>query len=80
MAEIDVLSHELVPKHEILSEQESEKVLKEYNLKRDQLPKILITDPCVKRINGKVGNIIKITRESPTAGLSEFYRIVIEIV
>jgi len=80
MAEIDVMSHELVPLHEVLSETEGEDVLKGFNLKKDQLPKILITDPCAKRISAKVGDIIKITRESPTAGLSEFYRVVVDIV
>ena len=80
MAEFDVMSHQLVRKHEILSEAESEKALKHFSLKKDQLPKILITDPCVKRISGKVGDIIKITRESPTAGISVFYRVVIDIV
>ena len=80
MVEIDVMSHQLVPKHEVIFEDEIGAVLKHYNLKKEQLPKILITDPCVKRINGKVGDIIKITRESRTAGLSKFYRCVIDIV
>ena len=80
MAEFDVLSHQLVPKHEVLSDSESEQVLEKFGLTKDQLPKILITDPVVKRIGGKVGNIIKISRISPTAGISEFYRMVIDIV
>ena len=80
MVKFDVMSHQLVPKHEILTEKESEDTLEHFNLRRDQLPKILITDPAVKRIGAKVGDIIKITRESPTAGVSVFYRIVIDIV
>jgi DNA-directed RNA polymerase subunit H len=80
MAEFDVLSHKLVPKHEVLSDSESEKVLERFGLTRDQLPKILITDPAVKRIGAKVGDVIKISRISPTAGISEFYRMVIDIV
>jgi DNA-directed RNA polymerase subunit H len=80
MVEIDVMSHQLVPKHEMLSETEGEEILKQFNLTKDQLPKILITDPCVKRIGAKVGQIIRITRDSPTAGLSEFYRVVVDIV
>ena len=80
MAEFDVLSHQLVPKHEILSENEAESALKKFGLTRDQLPKILITDPVVKRIEAKSGDIIRITRLSPTAGISEFYRLVIYIV
>jgi DNA-directed RNA polymerase subunit H len=80
MAEFDVLSHQLVPKHIILSDKESEEVFEYFKITKDQLPRILITDPCVKRIGGKVGDIIKIIRESPTAGVSEFYRYVIDIV
>jgi len=80
MVEFDVMSHQLVPKHEIITEKEAEKVFKEFKITKENLPKILITDPCVKRIGAKPGDIIKITRESPTAGVSEFYRIVIDIV
>ena len=80
MSEFDVLTHQLVPKHEVLSENEIEQVLNDFKLTRDQLPKILITDPTVKRIDGKPGDVIKITRESPTAGESVFYRLVVDIV
>lgn len=80
MVEFDVMSHQLVPKHEIITEKEAEKVFKEFKITKENLPKILITDPCVKRIGAKPGDIIRITRDSPTAGLSEFYRIVIDIV
>ncbi|WP_455392361.1 DNA-directed RNA polymerase subunit H [[Eubacterium] cellulosolvens] len=47
---------------------------------KEHLPKVYITDPCVKRINAKIGDVIRITRESPTAGVSQFYRLVIDIV
>ena len=80
MPEFDVLTHQLVPKHEILSEKDTDQMLEDFKLTKDQLPKILITDPCVKRINGKSGDVIKITRKSPTAGISIFYRIVTDIV
>ncbi len=80
MPEFDVLTHQLVPKHEILLEKDAEEVLKNFKLNKDQLPKVLITDPTIKRIGAKVGDIIKITRDSPTAGCSEFYRMVVEII
>ena len=80
MVEFDVLSHQLVPKHEILSEKEIEKALKEFKITKDQLPKIMITDPAVKRISAKVGDIVKIIRKSPTAGVSVIYRMVIDIM
>jgi len=80
MAEFDVMTHQLVPKHEVIPDKEVEDVLKKFDLTKDQLPKVLITDPVVKRIGAKVGDVLKITRESPTAGTSEFYRLVIDIV
>ncbi|RLG58193.1 MAG: DNA-directed RNA polymerase subunit H [Candidatus Hydrothermarchaeota archaeon] len=74
---MDISKHVLVPKHEVLTEEEAEKVLKKYNITKSQLPKILISDPMVKKIGAKVGDIIKITRKSPTAGESIFYRVVV---
>ena len=80
MVEFDVMSHQLVPKHEIISEKEAEKVFDRLKITKENLPRILITDPCAKRISAKAGEVIKITRESPTAGVSEYYRLVIDIV
>ena len=74
---IDPLTHVLVPKHTILSEEEKKEVLNKYNIAKKQLPRILSSDVIVKAINGKPGDIIKITRKSPTAGESNFYRVVI---
>jgi DNA-directed RNA polymerase subunit H len=73
---IDILKHELVPHHEILSEEEVEKLLKTYNIKKEQLPRIRIDDPVAKAINAKEGDVIKIIRKSPTAGVSVAYRVV----
>jgi len=73
----NVLEHELVPKHEVLSPEEAVKVLKELGIKPDKLPWIRASDPAVKAIGGKPGDIIKITRKSPTAGESVVYRYVI---
>ncbi|RLF47609.1 MAG: DNA-directed RNA polymerase subunit H [Thermoplasmata archaeon] len=73
---MDILKHELVPHHEILSEEEVEKLLKTYNIKKEQLPRIRIDDPVAKAINAKEGDVIKIIRKSPTAGISVAYRVV----
>jgi len=74
--EIDILKHELVPKHIILNEEEKKEVLKNLQIEPQQLPKILTVDPAVKAINAKEGDILKIVRKSPTAGESIYYRIV----
>ena len=72
----DILIHELVPSHAILSESEIEKVFKDLDFEIEQLPKIKINDPVVKAINAKQGDILEITRESPTAGTFITYRLV----
>ncbi len=69
--------HILVPKHEILSEEEAEELLRILGVNREQLPKIKATDPIAKEIGAKPGDIVKITRESRTAGKSVFYRLVV---
>ena len=75
--EIDVLKHKLVPKHRILSEKEKEELLKKYNVSLDRLPKILITDPVVKALNAKVGDVIEIERDFE-GFKSIYYRVVTE--
>lgn len=77
--EKNILEHELVPKHIILSPEEREEVIKKYRItKLSQLPRILTTDPIVKIIGAKKGDIIKIIRKSSTAKESVYYRIVVE--
>ena len=76
--EFKPLEHIMVPNHEILDENEVEKVLKEYNIEKEQLPKIYVSDPAAVSIKAEVGNVIRITRQSPTAGKSVFYRMVIK--
>ncbi len=75
---IDITKHVLVPKHEVLSEEEKEKLLKELNIEFKQLPKIKINDPAIKHLKVKPGDVIKITRSSPIAGKTIYYRGVIE--
>ena len=72
-----ILEHELVPRHEILDESEVELVLKKYGIKKENLPKILKDDVVVKAIGAQEGQVLKITRNSPTAGESVYYRLVV---
>jgi len=70
--------HVLVPKHELVkSEEEISQILINYQLKSiTQLPLILKTDPMSKYLNAKPGNVIKVTRISPTCGENVVYRCV----
>ncbi len=70
------MKHELVPKHIIMKEDEIKEILEKYKIGRLQLPKILTTDPVVKALGAKEGDVLRIIRKSPTAGTSEYYRTV----
>ncbi|MDG6219411.1 MAG: DNA-directed RNA polymerase subunit H [Candidatus Thermoplasmatota archaeon] len=74
----DIIQHDLVPIHVILSEDEKNKILTKYNIEPNKLPKILTTDPVALAIGAKSGDIVKITRESDTAKESIAYRLVVE--
>jgi DNA-directed RNA polymerase subunit H len=74
----NVLEHVLVPKHELLSEEEKQEVLKRLGLKPEELPLLLATDPAARAIGAKPGDIVRVTRESPTAGRAIVYRLVVE--
>lgn len=81
MNRFNVMEHGLVPEHYLLSEKEAKKVLDKLGITREQLPKIRKSDPCIKFLEQmeeiREGRIIKIVRKSPTAGVSEAYRVVI---
>ena len=73
----NIFDHKLVPKHEILIKEEADKLLRRYHVEPHQLPRIKACDPAVFLIGGKRGDIVRITRESPTAGVHVTYRYVV---
>jgi DNA-directed RNA polymerase subunit H (RpoH/RPB5) len=73
----DLFEHDLVPKHEILSDEERAELLSKYRVEPYQLPKIKKSDPAVIAVGAEVGDIVKIFRESPTAGSYVAYRYVV---
>ena len=77
MKELDVSRHELVPKHEIVSEKEKEELIKKYGPLK-LFPRISINDPQVRRLGAKPGDLIKITRKSDVAGEYVYYRVVVK--
>jgi DNA-directed RNA polymerase subunit H len=74
---IDLVSHVAVPKHEVLSEEETKIFLQDYILKKRQLPEMFISDPVSKYFNAKVGQVFRIIRPSEVSAESIYYRIVI---
>ena len=72
----NVTKHELVPKHELISDESKiNELVEKYNLKSKlQFPIIVKTDPIAKYFNIKSGQLMKITRISPSAGEVIVYR------
>lgn len=76
--DITITNHIYQPKHEIVEHKEAEEILTKYNARPSQLPYILIEDKGLDGLDVRPGDIIKITRKSPTAGESVYYRYVVE--
>ncbi|MCG2879833.1 MAG: DNA-directed RNA polymerase subunit H [Vulcanisaeta sp.] len=72
-----VLEHEYMPKAEIVPKEEVKEILKQLNAKVFQLPWIRASDPLVRAIGAKPGNVIRIIRKSDTAGVFVTYRFVV---
>jgi DNA-directed RNA polymerase subunit H len=75
---LKITDHIYQPKHEILPKEQGEDVLRKYNTKPNQLPYILQSDRGIENLDPRPGDIIKITRKSPTSGESVYYRYVVE--
>ena len=73
----NIFDHEFVPKHEILTAEEKEKLLTEYKVHPYQLPKIKASDPALTAIGAMPGDVVRIIRQSPTAGKYDAYRYVV---
>ena len=63
--------HILQPKHTKLSNEEADKILKELNISKSQLPKVFLSDPGLPE-SARIGDVIKIDRQG-----SVYYRVVV---
>jgi DNA-directed RNA polymerase subunit H (RpoH/RPB5) len=71
----NILQHQYVPKHTILSEDDKIEVLKKYNIVNvKQLPDISRFDPVAQAIGMRPGDICCIERPSKTAIITKYYR------
>ena len=74
---IDVLLHELVPKHALLTKEESQNLLEKYKINLNDLPQVFEKDPVAIAIGAKEGDIVKIVRDSETTVRKvDYYRYV----
>ena len=75
---LDITKLTLVAVHSKISDNEKDKILSAMQAITSQLPRIKISDPAIAKLVVKAGDIIKIERKSPTAGVSFYYRVVID--
>jgi DNA-directed RNA polymerase subunit H len=73
-----IAEHHLVPKHELLNKEETQSLLTQFGLDFDKLPRIASDDPMVAELKAVVGDVIRITRNSPVAGTTIYYRRVVQ--
>jgi len=75
--QIDVQLHKFVPKHVLMTQQESKNLLEKYKITENDLPQIFEKDPVAIAIGAKEGDIIKIIRDSNTSvKMVEYFRYV----
>lgn len=70
---IDVLLHKYVPKHILLTKDETKELLKKYKIGLNDLPQMFEKDPVSIAIGAKEGDVVKIIRESDTSVSSVVY-------
>lgn len=74
---VNKTKHTLVPHHILLTTEEANNFLINNNIKKDEMAIISQSDPIVKYYGGKIGDVFKIIRKSPTTGIAPpFYRVV----
>ena len=70
----NILEHDLVPKHRILSLEEQQAIKKKYNIKNNsEFPEISRFDPVAEAIGLRPNQLCEIIRKSPTAIETKYY-------
>lgn len=72
----EVKDHYLVPEHVLIKKEKVEELMAELGIRKESLPRISKMDPAIKLLKPKKGDVVKIIRNSITAGQSAYYRIV----
>ncbi len=75
---VDAIQHNLVPEHNLVDEEELNRVLEEYDIRRTDMPKIKRRDPALRDLDAEVGDVVRIERDSRTTDTAVVYRLVIE--
>ena len=72
----NILNNKLVPNHKIINQDRKKEIAEEYNIVKDsQWPEISRFDPAAMAIGLRPGQVVEITRKSPTALETKYYRL-----
>jgi DNA-directed RNA polymerase subunit H (RpoH/RPB5) len=76
---INLIDNEIVPRYQILDRNSDDykEFCNDYNCKKRDIPKLLITDPMARYYNLKKWDIVRVIRASETSGYSPYYRLVV---
>ena len=69
--------HYLVPEHVLIRQEQADGLMEELGIKKMSLPRISRLDPAVKPLKAEKGDVVKIIRDSLTAGQTTYYRRII---
>ncbi|KAG0457944.1 hypothetical protein HPP92_022801 [Vanilla planifolia] len=74
---VNITKHVLMPKHEITTEEEKQKLLKKYNVKDHQLPRMLEKDAVSRYYGLEKGTVVKVIYDHEITGSHETYRCIV---
>ena len=74
---VEAKRHYLVPEHVLFRKEKVAELMAELGIKKDSLPKISKLDPAIKLLRPERGDVVKIIRDSFTAGQAVYYRRVV---
>ncbi|KAF9593925.1 hypothetical protein IFM89_026168 [Coptis chinensis] len=73
---VNITKHVLMPKHELLSLKEKEKLFKKYSVEENQIPCMLETDAIARYYGLEKGQVVKVTSDGDVTGSHVTYRCV----
>jgi DNA-directed RNA polymerase subunit H (RpoH/RPB5) len=71
----NLLEHDLVPPHRVLTEDEVKAVEKKFGIVRTKFPKMLLTDPVSKILGLRINQMVEIIRDHPSGFEYTMYRV-----
>ncbi|KAL0555052.1 hypothetical protein IC582_008984 [Cucumis melo] len=73
---VNITKHALKPNHQVLTEEEKQKLLKQYSIEEKQLPRMLRTDAIARYYGLEKGQVVKVTYDGDMTSAHVTYRCV----